>query len=239
MREIMRRSRPRVFDGQRAVELSGHATTFRMKGRRMHSFRISLAGARGAVCGLVATLGLTASAGAAVIFTAADTLNPPREQVLFNDPGLTLSGPTIGGRTNDTQSLILFEGDEDLVATAAGQARIEAGDGGFKTLTIRPGGGVSFDGLGFNLFANEDGEVTLTAHLLGGATISESFAVSRNGQNRLVTLANDGDRLERVSFTTTVDMGDIRQVRISGVPEPTTAGLAGAAVGGLLLRRRR
>lgn len=193
---------------------------------------------RGAVLGSC-TAGLLAAsmAGADVIFTAQATLPPPREEVVFNEPGLTLAGTMVEGVTNQTEALIQFFGTEPLVVTASGQARIEADDDGFTDLLIDPDGDVTFDGLGFNLFAEADGQVTITGHRVGEPDVSETFSLSRNGQNRFVVQATNGDRLESVSFSSNVDISDIRQVRITGIPEPTATALL--AAGGLIALRRR
>ena len=179
------------------------------------------------------------AAPAHVLFFDQGTLPQPRENVLFNGDGLTLSGPTVQGLTNQSNLLIDFAGEEPLTVPAAGQARIEAQDGGFDALTIDPAGDVTFTGLGFNLDAVADGSVTITAFVQGGGTETATFDLDRNGENRFHLLAVDGQLLERVSFETTVDLSDAKQFRIQGLAIPEPGSLALLSAGGLLALRRR
>lgn len=195
-------------------------------------------------------LGLATVSNAGVIFATQENLRPPREQVLFNgvngDHGAAkgnglLSSSTLQGRTNQTDSIIDFMGDEPLITRGSGQAGIAAGDGGLTTLTIEPADDlIVFTGMSFNLFAIEDGEVTISAVTTTG-TETRTLGLRRNGQNRFTLTTDDDDQLvQSVSFNSTVDLSDVRQVRLqnlAAVPEPATLGLL--AMGGLLTLRRR
>lgn len=198
----------------------------------------SLAGRTAAVATVV--LGLSAVAGANVLFSTQGTLPPPREEVQFNDPDLVLNGMLLEGITNQSNAIIEFTGEESLLAQGLGQAGIIAEDGGFDALTIEPADDLLvFTGIGFNLFAVEDGSVTITAHTVGGSA-SETFDLRRNGQNRFNVTTDHGDLLHRLDIATTVDLSDARQVRLQGltvIPEPGSLALLGA--GGLLALRRR
>ena len=105
--------------------------------------------------------------------------------------------------------------------------------------TVDPVGDFTFTGLGFNLFAADDGEVTITALLSGGGTESATFDLSGNGQNRFHLIATDGQLVSSVQIQTTVDLEDIRQVRINGLVIPEPGSLALVGIGSLLALRRR
>lgn len=177
----------------------------------------------------------TASAG--VIFSTQGTLPPPREEVQFNADDLILSGMMIQGITNQTDTIVEFESDEDLTIAGSGQASIEAEDGGLMMLTIGLEGDLGFTGISFNLDAVDDGEVMIMAFTSDG-TITEDFDLRQNGVNRFILTTSDGTIIDSVKITSTVDLADVKQVRIKGIiPEPTSLALLGA--GGLLMLRRR
>lgn len=206
----------------------------------MHAMTIPFLTLRAAAAGTV-LLGLSVGAGASVIFSTKATLPPPREEVQFNDSELVLNGMMLQGRTNQTDSIIEFTGDEPLFTRGSGQAGIAAEDGGFTSLIIEPQDDLLiFTGIGFNLFATENGSVTITAVTNTGEE-SETFDIRRNGQNRFVLTLDDDDQfLQSVRFTTTADLSDVRQIRLQNltvIPEPATLGLLG--MGGLLALRRR
>lgn len=206
----------------------------------MHTRKVQTVALRSVAAGAV-VLGLSVAAGASVIFSTKATLPPPREQVQFNDSDLIVNGMMLQGRTNQSNSLIEFTGEESLFTTGSGQAGIAADDGGFTTLTIEPADDLLvFTGIGFNLLAVEDGSVTITAVTTTGEE-SETFNIGRNGQNRFHLTTDDGDQfLRSVRFESSADLSDLRQVRLQNlvaIPEPTAIGLLGA--GALLALRRR
>jgi hypothetical protein len=60
----------------------------------------------------------------------------PDENVQYNHAGFGGTGNPIFGRTNQTSTSVTFLGTETLTAPAAGQARVEADDGGLDSLTF-------------------------------------------------------------------------------------------------------
>lgn len=196
--------------------------------------------ALGFLCTTGLVLGTAAVADADVIFSDQGTLPPPREQIQFNDDDLVLNGNSIQGITNQSDTVINFDGDESLRTQGRGQSRIEAEDGGFTTLTVDPEGDLTFfTGLSFNLNAVEDGEVTITANTTTGSE-SATFDLRRPGSNRFILTAINDQMITSVDISSTVDLADARQFRIKGIgiiPEPASLSLL--SLGGLLALRRR
>jgi hypothetical protein len=171
------------------------------------------------------------------------------ENILFTVPGLTLSGNPVEGVSNNTNFIILYTSDEQLVANG-GQARVEGQDGGFKAMAVQPELGI----VGFTSFimnlpgAQTDGSVTITVDQMFGSSVSATLSRDSNGANWYRIHATGSEFLTKVSFTTTEDVDDIRQVRIGGlgeytppqeVPEPTTMALMGVGLAAAAFMRRR
>ena len=200
------------------------------------------AGTAAAFAFSVVTLGSATPAEADVIITTQGSLAPPREEVQFND-GLDSTGNPIRGMTNDTGTIVRFTSNtpaETLTAQANGQARI-TGDMGLRSLTIELENGFNLDGLSFNLDAVADGTVEFTIDLLDEDDVVRSFDLDRNGVNRFVFTAINGEEIESVTLNANVNLSDIQQVRLSlvAVPEPAAFAALGLVGGLLLLRRRR
>jgi hypothetical protein len=206
---------------------------------------------------LVAILGLltVASASGTVIFTAANDPQADEENVLFNTSGL-IPGPalTVTGTTQTTLSIVSFTSNENLITPTGGQALVAAEDGDFSVLTISLTNAY-FKDLIFNLntvSASDSGTATITAHLEGGVDPAPFTMAIGNGSNFGTLLADGSEKILSVDISSTVQLQDIRQTRVSGAaslggpvdlpaPEPTTFVLvAGALIGlGTIGRRRR
>src|SRR3546814_10088410 len=79
----------------------------------------------------------------------------PDENVLLNKD---TTGMTVFGDTNQSGLSVTFEGMEDLTLPAAGQARIEAVDGGFQWLNFHMTDPLlAFGEVEFNIDASADG----------------------------------------------------------------------------------
>jgi hypothetical protein len=180
------------------------------------------------------------------------------ENVLFNETGLAQTGLTVQGITNNSGFIVDFEGTESLNTPSAGQARIEADDGGFTDLAISLNDPTaSFTSLILNInlvniSGDGDGTVQFTVDQLVGPAFVGSFSVDEAGSNFFTITAINGQRITRVTLASTVeirDIGDIRQIRIGGagitdgeepvIPEPATLSLIGLGLGTLGLIRRR
>ena len=176
-----------------------------------------------------------------ITFTAG---NHPQvdENVQFNDPGLLGSGPLVQGDTNMTSTIIDFYGaGEDLTTPSAGAARIEAVDGGLTDLTmsVHPGQAYgSFTSIILNLNASADGQVLLKAND-GKNDFSALFNIDKNGQNFFTITAINGQTIQTFGLTSTVDLADVRQVRVGLAPVPEPASMAALGLGALGILKRR
>jgi hypothetical protein len=198
---------------------------------------------------VVAAAILALSAGAAsanIVIVSGSVPQNPDENVLLNSG---TSGTTLSGTTNQTNSLVTFQGLESLTEPSNGQARIEAVDGSYTSLTFfLTDPTKSFGRAEFNLNTLASGMATITATDQFGTVFTQTFAVGGNGQNFFNLVANSGEAIKTVSISSTAQIGDTRQIRLGGVgltsavPEPATwsmlilgFGMVGA---GMRLRRR-
>ncbi|MDQ2986510.1 MAG: PEP-CTERM sorting domain-containing protein [Armatimonadota bacterium] len=192
----------------------------------------------------LAIVSLGASANAAITFIEGGGGIPISETVQFNDPGLILTGPVVTGMGNTTGAIIEFFGaGEDLQAVAAGAARVSGLDGAFTNLSIGlEDPMLAFTGIEINLIALGTGEVTITGHSTKGGTAMATFDVSKNGNNRYSVIATIPDYISFIEISSTVEIGDVRQIRFNAetvVPEPGSFIALGVGVLLLAARRRR
>jgi hypothetical protein len=180
---------------------------------------------------------------ATVILTVGNIPQAGDENVLLNTG---LSGNPIFGTTNQTGLSVQFGSNETLTAPASGQARVEAVDGFFTTLTTSLPG-ASFTSLILNLDASADGFVNFVATEPNGqVTNFNSFAVTGSGSNFFTFTTIDGQRLASVALTSTapISFTDAAQIRIGGaqrnVPDGgATVAMLGLGLVGLFGLRRR
>ena len=211
-------------------------------------------------------LAMAGSAAADVIFTLGNNPQPGEENILFNGPGTT-SGPalTVTGRTNNSDLLVDFTSDENLVTPARGQARIEAVDGDFTTLTFNVETGTFGDFI-LNPIMNPTtgrpvtGTVDVTVNLVNEAPQTFSYTVSSGGNNFVTITTANGERISSINIAsgTGISFFDLQQPRIStatscppgsennplcnpipSVPEPGVLSLIGLALSGMAAMRRR
>lgn len=207
--------------------------------------------------------GLRAVSTLAAVLTLAAFGSGAQAQITFhdNDPGAiqpnenvlmdSSSGFNVFGHTNQTNTPVTFTSDEDIFPPAQGQARVEAVDGGYKSLCFELGNGFGFKELEFDahVAGRQDGLISLEVFGVGtGVPITFNTTLDHNGSNWFSFEALGGTTMTKVCITTTVDLVDTRQWRVGGVgplgnvPEGSSMAMLGVGilpVLGLVIKRRR
>ena len=162
--------------------------------------------------------------------------------VLYNDPSLTLVGNPVQGTTQGG-FVLNYSTVGDVLVANGGQARIEAQDGSYDDLLIDPlDPSVFFRSLSFNLNPLTVGDVSFTVVDQFGANPTQVQSVGVAGLFFFGAISINGQLIDNVSFASTGQVTDIRQVRVGGVvaaPEPASLVLLGIGVVGAGFARRR
>ena len=198
-----------------------------------------------AIAGTLLSLVITSAAQADIMFSP--TPSGTGNNVVFNLQPPNQTGTTVFGNVNNADNtLVQFTSSQTLITPSGGQARIKSvPDGILNNLTTTIPGSF-FDAAVFNLDATANGSATI--NVLNQANVLSTFMLplSGSGQNFFTLTAINGQHISSVSFTSTVGLDDVSQIRIGGVAVPgpiVGAGLPGliAACMGLLalVRRRR
>jgi hypothetical protein len=203
-------------------------------------------------CVLLTAVGTVPARADIMFFANSPGSVQPDENLLFNDPSLTLTGLTVQGITNTTSTLFDITGLESLAA-GGGQANVSGEDGTFTYMLLQPQSSTtSFGEFEANLTVYKKsgptptGTVTVTTtDTLGGVTTNQ-YTVGA-GENFFSFLATDPDFLRSSEISSTVALADIQQIRVGGltgpdvksVPEPATLALFGAGLFGVASRLRR
>jgi len=182
------------------------------------------------------------SAGAVVLFSP--TPSGTGDNVVFNLQPPNQTGTTVFGNINNpSNTLVQFTSSQVLTTPSQGQARIESVPVNIlnNLQTIIPG--FLFGQAVFNLDATANGTATINAFDQSGTQFTFPLPLSGSGQNFFTLTTASGELISRVTFTSTVGLADVSQIRfgaLAPVPLPPAVLLFGTALlgMGILMRRR-
>ncbi len=185
-----------------------------------------------------ASLFLTGIAHADIIFFEGPGNFTGDTNVQFNEKGLTSTGTTVEGITNQSPMLINFYDAGQSLDTTGGQRITSSGSFNQLSITQAEPGSV-FTSLILEVNAITDGMITFTVEQAVGSPVSATFNIEQTGQNFFRIQSINGQLITKVSFTSTSKIQDVGQFRIGGqaVPEPGT--FVALGLGALALARKR
>ena len=156
-----------------------------------------------------------------IIELGPSNLQPP-ENLLFNEDHLIEQGLTVQGRTNNTSEVFDLSGTEELVTPAQGQARVDAtADSELDFLFIDALRDVVFYAefeANLHVGGKTSGTFTVTACDQFGACESATFDLG-SGENYFSVSSFSGQLIDTVRIQSTVEVDDVRQIRLGGVQE--------------------
>jgi hypothetical protein len=155
--------------------------------------------------------------------------------VVFNQQPPNQMGTMVFGNINDpNNTLVQFTSTQVLITPAQGQARIESvPDGALNNLTTTIPG-FFFDQAVFNLDATANGSAAISAFDQFGTQFNFTLPLSGSGENFFTLNTLSGELISRVSFTTTVGLDEVSQIRF-GETVPIPGPIVGAGLPGLIL----
>ncbi|MFO1434992.1 MAG: VPLPA-CTERM sorting domain-containing protein [Gammaproteobacteria bacterium] len=143
--------------------------------------------------------------------------------------GVSISKPSSG-------ELLTASGGQATVDTADQDGVIDAN----TFINIAFADNTGFTQLVLNIDAAANGTVTFAASPGSINFTPATVNLDKNGGNFITLLATTGEVFHGVSFTSNVNIADIKQIRIAAVPVPAAAWLMGSALLGLVdIGRRR
>lgn len=200
-------------------------------------------------------LGAYTEASATVVMNIGGGTLQPDENLLFNNS--PIPGLTIGGMTNQTDTMFTLTGGETLMAFG-GQARVRSTDLAISSAFTYNGQAnqllgldffdptLAFTSTEFRVVKGTATQLTLTFVDTDGEVFQKTFDIPKSGFFNAQAI--DGQQIDYFSIAANGTLKDIRQVRVGGVgsivgviPEPSAWALMimGFGGAGLVLRRRR
>jgi hypothetical protein len=209
----------------------------------------------GGIAAAAAMMALAPAASAAVLIDEGPNVVQPDETVQL-DIDLVPGDAFLRGTTNQTNTVVLFEAGEGIVAPPQGQARIEPLDAdGLNSLIFSLENGGTFTEAEFNILASVAGPVTISVFGAGGTLIDALVGnlnplttdVGSSGQNFFGIIADTSTPISSVQISAGAgtEITSIGQFRLGGfgaaVPEPASWAtlLLGFGALGFAMRRSK
>jgi hypothetical protein len=189
----------------------------------------------------VAGLSLAGSpASASVVFLVGNNPQPGEQNILLNQG----TGTTVSGTTNMSNTLVNFSSStgQTLIVNSSGQAFITTNNnGGFLTSINVSSPGNTFT----DFIANPHNSGPFTVSVTANDGTFNDMLPGGPGENFVTILAQGGETISSVAFTSSAGFERFEQPRISGIaaaiPEPSTWAmmLLGFAGLGFVFRQSR
>ena len=173
------------------------------------------------IAGIAGLSFASSTASASVVFINGNNPQPGEQNVLF----ITGTGTTVSGLTDVSDTLVNFSSStgQTLITNSSGQAKITTNDNDNLITSIN----VSSPGNTFTDFiANPHNSGPFTVSVTANDGTFNDMFPGGPGENFVTILAQGGETISSVAFTSSAGFDQFQQPRISGIaaaiPEPST-----------------